>query len=442
MTETEVGLRGVQVLLTAFTSPAPSIVLGAFLLGPSTDTSILVGFSATETRIWGVTFLMFAASVLVITKPHCCKTKKNHLLGTSRRHKAPISVDRLTTRATTQRGTVKALSNTPDIDREYISRIEGGKHFYCKACSNPSGFYARSNCLPNILHSNACVLGATALSVQLRNMNRPGTSDNDDYAAIIPDVTDSLGLDTPPASHSSPTFGFTLHKVQMGTGHVLVKVFSGIPQQCLNSDKTEVLSKDAGGSTGSRSAETAQAGRPTESGHGATNKPFRAFTPPPSPNSVSNIVTSSMTELLNYKAKNKASSLEVISGSVGDDHQPMWSTICTIDGKVYGKGSSTKKREANEIAACEALERIYKENPGLAADSSPSYLSAFNSYLVAQDLTDRIEMICGQSGPAHIPEWTCRLIRDGKQLSVGVSSTKQKAMEEAAKRAVAVWNSI
>lgn len=53
-----------------------------------------------------------------------------------------------------------------------------------------------------------------------------------DLASLVPNVTDALGVDTPPAS-SSPTAGFTLHKATMGQETVLVKVFSGLPQGCL-----------------------------------------------------------------------------------------------------------------------------------------------------------------------------------------------------------------
>ncbi|KAL5480386.1 hypothetical protein ACEPAI_1656 [Sanghuangporus weigelae] len=66
--------------------------------------------------------------------------------------------------------------------------------------------------------------------------------DDFDLAALINNVTDSLGADTPPVS-SSPIAGFTLHKATMGRAPVLVKVFSGVPQGSLTPSESRKVSK-------------------------------------------------------------------------------------------------------------------------------------------------------------------------------------------------------
>ena len=63
-----------------------------------------------------------------------------------------------------------------------------------------------------------------------------------DLAGIIPNVTDSLGVDTPPAT-SSPTSGFSLHRTSMGRETVLVKVYSGLTQGCLSPSESKTLEK-------------------------------------------------------------------------------------------------------------------------------------------------------------------------------------------------------
>ncbi|KAL5522105.1 hypothetical protein ACEPAF_1962 [Sanghuangporus sanghuang] len=141
-----------------------------------------------------------------------------------------------------------------------------------------------------------------------------------------------------------------------------------------------------------RGIEPVHQAKPDQQMGSSTQTPFSAFPPPPSPDSPLGSINSWMTALLNCKAKHKLSSLDIKRKSSGEDHQPTFTTICRIDGKEYARCTDAKRKGADEKAARDALTKLYEENPSLAIESTPSYLSVFKSYLAEHDLTDRIEM--------------------------------------------------